>query len=87
MDVQAGRQVVGFGPNLMQVFDSTDGMVMVTAERTNPESPWTIKAAGAEDVTAPDRGSAITAMTDMDLAVSPGTGYSYLVPHGLAEQP
>lgn len=87
MDVQTGHQIVGFGPDLMKLFNCVDGTVIVTAERADPESVWTIKADGATDTTATDRSSAIGAMAEMALAVSPGTGYSTLVPHGLAEQP
>ncbi|QSM88808.1 Uncharacterised protein [Mycobacteroides abscessus subsp. bolletii] len=87
MDVQTDHQIVGFGPNIMQLFNSADGKVIVTAERSDPESAWTIKADGAADTTATDRGAAIGAMVDMALEVGPATGYSTLVPHGLAEQP
>lgn len=88
MDVQTDHQIVGFGTNMMQLFDS-DGTVIVTAERPNTESNWTIKvnAGGVPDVTAVDRGGAITALVDQALAALPGTGYSTLCPHGLAELP
>lgn len=87
MDVQTDHQIVGFGPDLMKLFNCADGTIIVTAERTDPEGAWTIKADGAPDATATDRSTAIGAMAEMALAVSPGTGYSTLVPHGLAEQP
>ncbi|MDM2104329.1 hypothetical protein PP405_11640 [Mycobacteroides abscessus] len=87
MDVQTDHQIVGFGPNIMQLFNSADGKVIVTAERADTESTWTIRADGTTDTTAVDRSTAIGAMVDMALEVGPATGYSTLVPHGLAEQP
>ena len=48
---------------------------------------WTIHVDGVDDVTADTRGEAITALTEQVLAVLPGSGYSTLVPQGLAGLP
>ncbi|MEU9805014.1 hypothetical protein [Mycobacterium sp. NPDC050853] len=87
MDVQTDHQIVGFGTNRMQLFNSPDGAVLVTAERPDETSPWTVHADGVPDVSATDRPTAITALCDQALAALPGTGYSTLCPHGLAELP
>lgn len=84
-DVRTDHQIVPFDTELMKLFNCEDSTVIVTATRT--EGAWTVHADGADDVIAPDRPAAITAMTEQALAVLPGTGYSTTVPHGLAELP
>lgn len=93
MDVQTDHQIVPFGADRMMLFDAS-GTVVVDCNR-NPDGSWTAKAAGVPDVTMPAditggptfRQGAITAMTNQALAASPGSGYSTMVPHGLAEMP
>lgn len=82
--VRTDHQIVPFGADLMRLYDR-DGAVVVTAERTS--GTWTIHADTVDDVTADDRGAAVTAMTEQALAVLPGDGYSTFVPQGLLEQP
>lgn len=84
-DAQTSHQIIAFGTELMQLFDSTDGTIVVTAERI--DGTWTVKATGIDDVTAANRADAITALIDQALASLSGTGYSTLVPHGLPEMP
>lgn len=84
-DARTDHQIVPFGDDLMQLFDSNNGTAIVTATRT--DGTWTVHAEGIDDVTAPDRPAAITALTEQALAALPGTGYSTTVPHGLAEMP
>lgn len=83
--VQTNHQIVGFGADHMKLFDATTGEPIVTATRT--DGTWTITADGIDDVTATDRGAAITAMTEHALAILPGSGYSTLVPRELSELP
>lgn len=69
----------------MQLFDASDGQIVVTAERAG--GTWTITASGIADVTAATRMDAITAITEQALAALGGSGYSTLVPHGLSDLP
>ncbi|NOQ58409.1 hypothetical protein HGK73_10150 [Mycolicibacterium fortuitum] len=69
----------------MKLFDATTGEPIVTA--TREDGTWTVVADGIPDVTATDRGAAITAMTEHALAALPGTGYSTLVPRELSDLP
>lgn len=93
MDVQTDHQIVAFGGDRMMLFDG-DGTAVVDCNR-NADGSWTAKAAGVADVTMPAdisggptfRQGAINAMINQALAASPGTGYSTMVPHGLAEMP
>lgn len=89
MDVKTDHQIVAFDDNMMMLFDNITGHVIVTAQRPNTGSPWTIhdNSGTVEDATSPDRPSAITAMTQHALDILPGVGYSTLVPHGLIETP
>jgi hypothetical protein len=87
MDVTCNHQIVAFGGDRMILFDSATGAGVVDANRPDAASPWTITAAGVPDITAPDRPTAITAMTEQALASLGGTGYSTLVPVGLTDQP
>lgn len=84
-EVHTDHQIVAFGPNLMQLFESNTGNLIVTATRSDDE--WTIAAEGVPDVTATSRHAAITAMTEQALAALGGSGYSTLVPHGLSDMP
>lgn len=93
MQVQTDHQIVSFGENLMTLFDNVSGNGLVIAQRSKPDSPWAISADGQDDVTvsngpAPQpRNPVLQAMVDHALAASPGSGYSTLVPVGLAEMP
>ena len=84
-EVITDHMIVAFGSDIMQLFNSSDGLVIVTATRT--AGTWTMHADGIADITAADRPAAITAMTEHALAALPGTGYSTTVPHGLPELP
>ncbi len=84
-DVKTDHQIVAFDTELMQLFNCADGTVIVTASRA--AGTWTVHADGVDDVTAPDRQAAITAMTEQALAALGGTGYSTTVPYGLPELP
>lgn len=112
-DVGADHQILSLGRNRMVLFESGDrphvddsisdlpGEVMVSAERPNVDSPWTIRCEieGHEDTasaTAKDRYDAITAMTQLAREVlgpnpkptpGAGDGYSTKVPRGLLEAP
>ncbi|QNL30747.1 hypothetical protein SEA_ESTES_38 [Mycobacterium phage Estes] len=81
--VQTDHQVVGFGVDHMKLFDARTGEPLVSASRVDGE--WTIEATGIPDVTASDRGAALTAMTEQALASLSGNGYSTLIPHELWE--
>lgn len=83
-DVKTDHKIVGHNPDLMQLYDQ-DGTLIATAARTS--GVWTVDAAGVDDVTADTRQAAIMALTEQALAALGGTGYSTMVPHGLAEQP
>lgn len=87
MNVQTDHQIVAFGDDKMVLFNSTDGQVLVTAERPAVGQPWTISATGATDATAADRPAAVTAMCDQALSILPGTGYSTMVPSTLVDLP
>lgn len=93
MQVQTDHQIVSFGADLMTLFDNVSGNGLVIAQRPDSNSPWTIHADGTADVqvsngdTPQPRNPVLQAMVDHALAVSPGTGYSTLVPLGLAETP
>lgn len=89
-DVQTDHQVVAFGSELMRLFVSNTGDLIVEASRS--DGTWTIHAEGIPDVTASDRAGALEAMPQQAFAaLGPsgpgGKGYSTLIPHGLAEQP
>lgn len=83
-DAATSHQIVLFGTELMKVFDCKTAEAVVTATRT-PDQIWTVQAAGVDDVTAPDRESAIMAMTQQLTAALPGTGYSTMCPHGILD--
>lgn len=93
MDVQTDHQIVAFGADRMMLFDAT-GTAVVDCTR-NADGSWTATATGVPAVTMPadisggrtSRQGAINAMINQALAASPGTGYSTMVPHGLAEMP
>lgn len=93
MDALTDHQIVAFGADKMMLFGG-DGTVIVDCNR-NQDGSWTAKAVGVPDVTVPAditggptfRQGAIKAMINQALAASPGTGYSTMVPHGLAEMP
>lgn len=70
----------------MMLFDAEAGQVIVDANRVD-DGPWTVTADGIPDVTVETRPEAITAMVEQALAALPGSGYSCIVPHGLAEMP
>lgn len=79
MQVQTDHQIAAFGVDEMQLLDNTDsGKTLVTAIRA--DDVWTISAEGVDDVTAVDRATAITKMTEQALAILPGTGYSTFLP-------
>lgn len=84
-EVRTDHKIVAFDTELMQLFNCADGVVIVTATRA--DGVWTVHADGVDDVTAPDRPAAITAMTEQALAALPGTGYSTTVPTDLADLP
>lgn len=87
-EIQTDHQIVAFGPDLMRLFTSATGDIVVEATRSG--SVWTIHAEGVSDVTAPDRAAALAEMPQHAFAsLGPsgpgGRGYSTLIPHGLAE--
>ncbi|KIU18330.1 hypothetical protein [Mycolicibacterium llatzerense] len=84
-DVRTDHKIVAFDSELMRLFNCADGTVIVTATRA--DGSWTVHADGVDDVTAADRPTAITAMTEQALAALPGAGYSTTVPYGLADLP
>ena len=83
MDVHCDHQIIAVGPDRMRTLDNATGGDLVDAVRTGTGQPWTITAPGVADVTAPDRPTAITAMTQQALASLLGSGYSTFVPDGL----
>lgn len=83
-DVKTDHKIVGHNPDLMQLYDQA-GTLIATATRA--DGVWTVSADGITDVTADTRQDAIMALTEQALAALGGTGYSTMVPHGLAEQP
>lgn len=85
MDVQTDHQIVAFGTDRMILFDSSNGQVLVTADRI--VDTWTISADGVADTAAQSRQDAVTAMADQALAVTGNDGCSTLVPHGLLDLP
>ena len=87
MDVQTDHRIVAFGDDRMMLFDAEAGAVLVDANRPDINGEWTVVAEGVPDVTVATRTEAITAMVEQALAALPGTGYSCIVPHGLAEMP
>lgn len=84
MQVKTNHQIVGFGTELMGLFDN-EGILLVSATRSG--GVWTVTAEGADPVTTTDRGEAITALIDTALTILPGTGYSCQVPHTVANLP
>lgn len=94
MQVQTDHQIVSFGADLMTLFDNAAGTGLVVAQRPDASTPWTVHADGVADVQVsnaadgtPPRAPVIQAMVNQALAVSKGTGYSTLVPNGIAEMP
>jgi hypothetical protein len=87
MDVKCDHQINVFDVNTMILADTNTTDRIAFATRTDIGQPWTVTASGVPDVTAPDRPSAIMALTEQALASLSGTGYSTLVPTGLADQP
>lgn len=100
MQVQTDHKIIAHNVNLMQLYDG-DGNVIVTAQRGHDQEPWVLstdmlhadtgkklkaKTIRNDDGDSP-REPVILAMTEMSLAVLPETGYSTLVPHGLAQTP
>lgn len=87
-DIRTDHQIVPFGTNKMGLFD-TEGNSIVVAQRDHDRAPWQIHtdSDGIPDMMKDTREEAITAMVDFALQSLPGTGYSCLVPHGLAETP
>jgi hypothetical protein len=83
MDVVTDHQIVAFKNDTMILIDCGDGSTHATASRS--EGVWTVSADSVPDVSANSRPDAITALTEQALAALPGTGYSTLVPHGLAD--
>lgn len=111
-DVGADHQILALGRNRMVLFESGDrphveggvselpGEVMISAERSNPESRWTIRCEiedkNVEPTHANNRPDAMTAMTQMAYNVlgpnpkptpGAGDGYSTKFPRGLMEAP
>lgn len=86
LNVRTDHQVIPFDDNRMALFDNNTGTAIVTAERDQTQV-WTVHADGVDDVTANNRQDAIQALIDQALASQPGTGFSTLVPHGLADLP
>lgn len=89
-DVQTDHQIVAFGANLMRLFASATGDIIV--EATRADGVWTIAAEGVSDVTAETRADALAEMPQQAFAaLGPsgpgGKGYSTLIPHGLADLP
>lgn len=72
--------VLPHGNDRMVLGDSDSGEALVLAERDG--DGWTVSApwGDAETVAADSRGAAITAMTDMALALGSEVGYSAFVP-------
>lgn len=96
MDVQTDHQIVSFPPDGMALFDNRldqpgeSGVIIVQATRVN--GVWTLSTPQHEhsDVVLPavpandpPRQALITAMVDLALEISPGDGYSTVVPRGL----
>ena len=89
MEVMTDHQILAFGADLMHLLDRSTGNTLVTATR-DPGGLWTIHADGTDDVTAVNRGEAITDLTEQARKILPGypsNGFSTLVPHGLTELP
>ena len=98
-DVATDHQIIELKKHRMQLLDRTSGKMLVDAKRDKDTGIWTVTAEGVPDVTAPTingsvtpRSEVITAMVNQALAalqvITPTTtGYSTLVPHGLAETP
>lgn len=85
MHVETDHQILAVGGDKMTLFDPAAGKVHVTASRST--DGWVIQAEGLHDITRGTREETIYAMTEHALALLPGTGYSTLVPTGLAELP
>lgn len=85
MHVQTDHHILAVGGDKMTLFDPEAGKVLVSATRMG--GSWTVHTEGLSDVSSPSRQAAIHAMTEHALTLLPGTGYSTLVPHGLAELP
>lgn len=79
-------QIYAFGNDLMTLFNSSSGVQLVTATRDS-SNLWTIHAEGAEDAIAATREDAVNTLADHALTISPETGCSVLVPHGLRDLP
>ena len=82
-DVQADHRVDIVSDDVMEVTDWHSGETLVTAVRTT--GVWTIHAPGTAERITHSRPDAVTAMIDAALESLPGTGYSTLVPHQIAE--
>lgn len=74
-----------FSDDQMALFDAKTGDRIAVGTRQS--GTWTISADGIDNKTASDRGAAITALLDAAIESLGGTGYSTMIPHGLAEQP
>lgn len=85
LNVRTDHQIIPFDNDRMALFDNNSGSAIVTA--TREDGTWTISGAGAEDRTADNRADAIQALIDHALESQPDSGYSTLVPHGLADLP
>lgn len=78
--VQTDHIVLPHGTDRMVLGETSSGQAIIVAQRDGGQweitSPWT----DAEPVVTDLRTTAVDLMIDMALAVSPGTGYSTLVP-------
>ncbi|KLO25912.1 hypothetical protein ABW16_21630 [Mycolicibacter heraklionensis] len=83
--VTTDHQIVPFSDDQMALFDAKTGNRIALAVRES--EAWTVSADGIDDRSAEDRPAAITALLDAAIEALGGTGYSTMVPHGLAEQP
>jgi hypothetical protein len=94
MHVQTDHQIISFPPDSMVLFDNhlddpdATGTTLVSAQRV--DNVWIVKADGHDDVKVPaatanqpPRENVIKAMVDLALEVSPGDGYSTLIPREL----
>lgn len=82
--VVTDHEVEAVGQNRMRILDG-DGTPVVIARRTS--TAWVIVAAGVSNVTAQTRRGAIGDMMTQALASLGGTGFSTLVPYGIADLP
>lgn len=88
-DLQVGAQtdhrVEADGDRLLVLTDCATGQPIATAVLF--EGMWKVRARGGPPMPAATRAEAITALTEAALRTLGGSGYSTLVPRGLAETP